>query len=75
MKTNHERAEKAYRQAFNAIGSEYEDFVGAIERALDEAVSEAIEDAATRAMTLMKRLNTDYRHEIADAIRSRGDRK
>jgi hypothetical protein len=34
------------------------------------AVAAEREASAKRAMALMERLNTDYRHEIADAIRS-----
>jgi len=41
------------------------DEVAAIER----AIGEILDAAAERALALMTKLNTDYRHEIVDAIR------
>jgi hypothetical protein len=51
-----------------------EDVIHMIEDAVAAAraagYAEAVKNAAGVALSVMERLNTDYRHEIADAIRA-----
>lgn len=60
--SNRERAE-VLTASFGR--SDWKLLTAEVELALDKA----IEEAAERALSLMTKLNTDYRHEIVDAIR------
>lgn len=82
MKTNRDRMSEAMADWVRSLGGEYyalynrhyrelnfEYLKKAITVALDEACADVVAAAADRGLRLMEKLNTDYRHEIADAVR------
>jgi hypothetical protein len=66
--TSRERAELLAE----SFGGWTESAIETVRMAIDAAVAEKLEAAANNILGMMERLGTNYRHEIADAVRAHG---